>query len=42
MADDIDDLLREVEEKYLPETGASSQKKTNSFKETGRAHSDLA
>ena len=42
MADDIDEILREVEEKYLPtESAADSHKRNETIKVNGRSRSDF-
>ena len=45
MADDIDDLLREVEEKYLPIIGpgekSAAPNKAEKVKVNSRSHSDI-
>ena len=42
MADDIDEILREVEEKYLPAESATVNNKRNEvMKFNGRSHSDI-
>ena len=42
MADDIDEMLREVEEKYLPaESATATSKRTEAIKANGRSRSDF-